>query len=659
MENLEKELKELLKVRKLEYRPNFKRNIIDHLNPKLPHVAAAATSAGKTYLTAAKFELYYKMGIIKPTEKVLILAASQTILRDNFLGQFDDFGIKSFTYCGIQNKKDLELAIKNKTQVIITIPQTIEKYANKLKNVKWVVVDEAHNWYFASTITNIINEIKPKYRFLLTGTPFKFNLRKNDFIIDYTSVRQLYESKLISDVTLKVLHSSVELHQLDYVKILGHLKESKQIVKGDLVDSLNQVVKQLIKILGLVNKNWNNINNISKNYISVFNKMEKSIIYTNGKDECDCIYECLKLNKVSSLKSHSSDNQDAVETFRLFKEDDSIKVLIVVNRGKEGFNFPELYNIIDFSYTQDFATTMQMIGRLLRLSKKKTDKVFYKVAPKNTSLYFMDWMNYLIQLFDNEWYETYTGRNAREIRVPNTLLSSNQTTERTPRERTETTPTFNPRNLNDTGMTSLKFMNDNKWFKSSDYLSVVGTTSLGEIITKFFNQKKPKGYWNKENIIKEALRVDENNERIYKMASDFQKKCVKGYKYASEMGILYTDCKFINQKSTVMYDEKTAIDEAKKYENRTELATKNRRLWDYLTKNDLFDKAQKIIYTQSRPNAKCHNIDIEDFKKWCQDNKIKSAKKFKKEGGYKMSYTTLTSNIPNFNWDDFKYKEIS
>jgi len=512
MINLEKELKQILEGRNLEFRDNFKRNILDHINPKLPHVAAAATSAGKTYLTAAKFELYYKCGLIKSNEKVLILASSQTILRDNFLGQFDSFGVKSFTYCGIENKKDLDEAIKNKTQVLITIPQTIEKHASKLKNVKWVVVDEAHNWYFASTIRNIINDTKPKYRFLLTGTPFKFNLRKEEYIIDYTSVRELYESKLISDVQLKVLHSSVELHQLDYVKILGHLKDSKQIVKGDLVDSLNQVIKQLIKILGLVNKNWDNINNISKNYISVFNKMEKSIIYTNGKHECDCIYECLRLNKVSALKSHSSDGQDAVETFKSFKEDDSIKVLIVVNRGKEGFNFPELYNIIDFSYTQDFATSIQMIGRLLRKSEKKTQKVFYKVAPKNTSLYFMDWMNYLIQLFDNEWYENYTGRNAREIRVPNTLLTSNQSTEREPRTRQSSGP-FNPRNLNDTGMLSLQFMDNNKWFKSTDYLSVVGSTTLEDIFKQYgFIKKKEFLPLNEALLFVHSLNIKTNKE---------------------------------------------------------------------------------------------------------------------------------------------------
>lgn len=657
MKNIETELKNILKVRKLEYRDNFKRNIIDHQKPSLPHVVAAATSAGKTYLTAAKLELYYKCGLIKKNEIVIILASSMTILRDNFVDQFDKFRIDSFTYRAIENKKDLQLAIKDKVQVLITIPQTINKHTELIKNVKWMIVDEAHNWYLASMNTRIIDQLKPKYTMLLTGTPFKFNRRKEDFIIDYTSVRELYENNLIDNVQLKVLHSSIELAQMDYTSILGNLRESKSLDSHELTNSLNMVIKQLIQILKLTKKNWDSFNNISKNYITLFKKLEKSIIYTNGIEECDCIYECLKLNNVNCLRSHSEDNQNAVDTFKSFKKDDSIKVLVVVNRGKEGFNFPELYNIIDFSYTQDFTTTLQMIGRLLRKSEGKIQKVFYKVAPRNTSLYFMDWMNYLIQLFNNEWYERYDGRNAREIRVPNELLTNNE--DRTPRQNRgprTTTRTFNPRNLEDTGMTSIEFMSQNKWFKSNDVLSVAGTTSLDEIIINFFNMKKPKGYWTKENIIKEALRVDDNGERIYKTVKDFQMKCSKPAKYAYEMGIIYTDCKFIKQKNTNDYDEQSAINEAKKYKNRTELAAKNRKLWDYLTENNLFDNAKKIINDYSRPNAKYKHIDTEHFYNWCQENKVVSAKKFKRDGGYIMSYTTLQSNIPNFKWSDFKYK---
>jgi len=536
MINLEKELKQILKKRGLQYRDNFKRNIVDYINPSKPHVLAAATSAGKTYLTAAKFELYYKCGIIKPTEKVLILASSLTILRDNFLGQFDSFGVKSFTYQSIEHHSELEQAEKDKIQVLITIPQTIEKYTDKIKNVKWIVVDEAHKWYFATTIKRIISNLNIKYQFLLTGTPFKFNRRKNDYIIDYTSVREMYQDNLISDVKLQVLHSSVALTQLDYVSILGHLKDEKRIDNSELVESLNGVIKQLIKILKLPNKSWASVNNISKNYLNVFGKMEKTIIYTNGINEANCVYECLKLNNVNVLVSHSQHivngkKENPIETFYNFKNDNSVKVLVTVDRGKEGFNFPELYNIIDFSYTQDFATCLQMIGRLLRKSDGKIEKVFYKIAPKNTSMYFTDWMNYLIQLFDNEWYERYDGTNGREIRVPNILLSNNEETTTRRTSSTRTTRDFNPINLDNTGMRSLSFMNNNKWFKSTDLLSTVATTSLGEIIHKFNGGLSNR--YKKELLFYSFIDAKEyikNIDKKWKSSKAWPKYCLSGEK---------------------------------------------------------------------------------------------------------------------------------
>jgi hypothetical protein len=72
-------------------RPHQYRNILEYTSPDKPHVAAIATAGGKTIMTAAKFELYYQCGLIKKNEKVLIIPADKTILRGNFVNQFDSF----------------------------------------------------------------------------------------------------------------------------------------------------------------------------------------------------------------------------------------------------------------------------------------------------------------------------------------------------------------------------------------------------------------------------------------------------------------------------------------------------------------------------------------------------------------------------------------
>jgi superfamily II DNA or RNA helicase len=437
---IENILKQILSERGLQPRPHQVRNILDYITPDKPHVAAIATAGGKTFMTAAKFELYYRCGLLKKTNKVLILPADKTILRGNFVEQFDKFfekGEKSFTYCGVKNKTQLIEAVENDIQVIIGLPQLIKDHTKLLKNVKWLVVDESHKWYFADTIRNIIKDITPKkgtlHQFLLTGTPFKFNLHKNNYIIDYTSVKTLYEQGFIGDVNMQVLHTSLALSRMDWVSMTDNLRSDKRINKEDLDRSFTEVIEELVKKLKLPFKKLSTAHNISNNAMSVFGKLQKTIIFTHGIEEAECVYGYLKNMNVNCLISHSERKESSEKTFDLFKDKKSIKVLVVVNQGKEGFDFPELYNIIDMTYSQNFEVVMQMVGRLLRPSEGKTFKVFYKVAPRNTSGYFTDWMDCMIQLFDDYWYSNFNGRNTLDIRVPNALLN---------RPKQPKTPTF-------------------------------------------------------------------------------------------------------------------------------------------------------------------------------------------------------------------------
>ena len=438
MENI---LNQILSERGLQPRPHQVRNILDYTSPDKPHVAAIATAGGKTIMTAAKFELYYRCGLIKENEKVLILPADKTILRGNFVKQFDTFfkdKPASFTYCGVEDKMDLQVAIEDGIQVIIGLPQLIKDHTKLLKNVKWLVVDEAHKWYFADTIRNIVRDITPKkgilHQFLLTGTPFKFNLHRSNYIIDYTSVKTLYSQGSIGDVNMQVLHTSLALSRMDWVSMTDNLRADKRISKKDLDKSFTEVIEELVKKLKLPLKKLSTTHNISKNAMSVFGKLQKTIIFTHGIQEANVISKYLETCGVNCITSHSKvDGEVAEDSFNSFRDDKDIKVLVSVNRGKEGFDFPELYNIIDMTYSQNFEVVMQMIGRLLRKSNDETFKVFYKVAPRNTSGYFTDWMDCLIQLFDDYWYSKFNGRNTLDIRVPNALLN---------RPKQPKTPTF-------------------------------------------------------------------------------------------------------------------------------------------------------------------------------------------------------------------------
>ena len=480
------------------------RNIIgQYIEPVKPHVVAIGTSGGKTWTTAAKLEFLYKWGYLtKGVDKVLIFAADRTILQSNFFGQFNMFfkateenpcGDASFTYRAISNKKELEEAISDNVDVIITIPQSVNSKAKldllSKMNFVWYIQDEAHKWYFKKTISKVLNRIKPKYQMLLTGTPFKFNLNANKYLIDYTPVSEMYQKGYLSDFTAQVLHSDIELSKMDYNGLLGNLKKKKKFSDNETLKIFNGVVKQMMKKLETPFKGLASTHNITRDMMSLFGKLQKTIIFTHGTKEADCVYQYLQNNGVGSLISHSSlKDDDPVETFDLFKEDDSVKVLVAVNRGKEGFDFPELYNVIDMTYSKNFEVVMQIIGRVLRKNKNIKMKYFFKVASKNQHGFYNAWMNALFMLFDKTWYANYNGKNGFDIEIP--IVSSNKKRKKSNTTNSvikgKKTPTIASLDY----MMSLSFMNENKWFRLSDNLSTVSSTTLGDVVDVHIKDRK-------------------------------------------------------------------------------------------------------------------------------------------------------------------------
>jgi hypothetical protein len=75
-------------------------------------------------------------------------------------------------------------------------------------------------------------------------------------------------------------------------------------------------------------------------------------------------------------------------------------------------------------------------------------------------------------------------------------------------------------------------MNENKWFKSNDILSVAGSTSLAEIISYYYDTNVPFTFSEeeKQKMLDIVLATNENGERIYKRISDLQ----NGSKYADK-----------------------------------------------------------------------------------------------------------------------------
>lgn len=495
--SIEDQVKLIFTERGFIPREHSVKNIIGkYIQPCLPHVTAIGTSGGKTFTTAARLEFLYSTNRIKENQKTLILAADKSILRSNFVDSFSSFfenKSASFTYRGINNREELRKAMDDRIQVIITLPQTIFETSllTELSHYEWewLIQDEAHKWYFKNTVQSIIRILNPTYQSLLTGTPFKFNMenyKSNEpkFSIEYTSVREMYQLGYLSDFTAHVLHSNVELKKIDYVSILGNLKKDKKIGKLELENAFNEVVVGIIKKLKIPMKNLVTINNVTNNLTSVFGELKKTIIFTHGIHEANCLSAYLKINGVNSVVTHSQRNEDSNDVFNLFKDNKDVKVLVAVNQGKEGFDFPDLYNVIDMTYSYNFEVVMQMIGRILRKSKSIKNKHFFKVAPKHNASYLVSWMNALFMLFDKEWYSRFDGKNGFDIPVFRETTRSNNRSSSSNQESARRSSQTSPVYTNLDKFLSLEFMEKNSYFKLNDSLSTVAITTLGEVVRK-------------------------------------------------------------------------------------------------------------------------------------------------------------------------------
>ena len=476
-------------------REHIVRNIIgERIQPLKPHVSAIGTSGGKTWMTAARFELLYRMGYLTNDDKVLILAGDKDILRNNFEESFAKFfenKKSSFKWRVVKTKKDIQMAIKDGVHVFITIPQSLDQVKLDImskENFVWMVQDEAHHWYTAEKVQNqIIPTIKPKYQSLLTGTPFNFNDNANDYIIDHTCVREMYENGYLSDVQTQVLYSDVNLTQLDYESILGDLNSKTTFSDDETLSILNEVMTSLVKKVKVPFKGLHSTHNITSNASTIFNKLEKTILFARGIKEAECINKILRKNGVKTLITHSDRTESSTKVFDKFKEGD-VKLLIAVGQGREGFDFPDLYNVIDMTFTQNFAMAMQMLGRVLRKSEKIKQKFYYKVAPKNMGGYFNEWMNGLFMMLDTEWYSVYNGKNSLTLPIPNKLVTKIK--KASVSSSTNTNKGVKPKNLS--YINSLGFMSKNKWFKLNGTISTISSTTLAEVVKTHKKSNKDK-----------------------------------------------------------------------------------------------------------------------------------------------------------------------
>jgi len=398
------------------------------LNTYKPNVYAAGVSAGKTITGTMLLELCHR--IPQNKGKVSIVCPSTNIiLRDNFFAEIENANLSSRVIRkgtrGNSVRQQLKRAEEDGVEVLVVLPQTIRKAIPFLpKNILWFVYDEAHNGYFGSMVQTLLKRTTPRHQLLLTGTPSKFNAKSDDFYITYVSVMELYEAGLVSNVLMEIISSSYGFHKHDY-RYSGELKKGKTANRKKAADALESVLLEMLKKLKTRMKLPKSLGNLTNNIVgNLFKYLDKTIIFTHSIDQAKTFENILVkfLGREAVVRSDSVSDVDSVK-FDSFKSDEAIRVLIAVDRGKLGWSMTELFNVVDFTLTQNLDMLMQMYGRLLRLSSNNPNKqkVYYKVAPNTMADYFSELMTGMLALTHREWYTKYDGKNLDHITIPTAI----------------------------------------------------------------------------------------------------------------------------------------------------------------------------------------------------------------------------------------------
>lgn len=596
--------------RELPYQKDFLTNPI-YENPKLPVVLAAGTSSGKSFMSIMKTEIFYSDNTNK-NKRTLYIPASKTVLRDNIQKELEDFK-PSFTYCVATNKTELLQAIKNKCNVIVALPQTLIGNMDVLPKFHNFILDEAHQWYFKSTIQNIIKKVSPKYQLLLTGTPSRFIAKGDKFLFKFVPVMELYDLKQVTNVKMEVVTSSYDFKQSDYLSAYGNLKSNVRMSDKQSDNALMVVCKEMIKKLKNPIKGLHNVNRLSKNLFSVFGELDKTIIFCHSLKQADAFYNSLdsfKGLKGKVLVSHSENDKDS-QLFEQFRNDSDIKVLVAVDRGRLGYNMPELFNVVDFTLTQSLDMLLQMYGRVLRKSElqPKKEKIYYKVATKNTAPYFVDLMTAMLCLTDMEWYSKYNGKNMGGIVIPKVLNNTkrnNKVSNSNSKSKT-TKPTISLADL-DIPL-DLNLFRQSALHTNNDEFATIAWTTLDDVRREFYGLSKR---WDYNKAKKESL-------KYYNLTDYIKNSSNSGIYFAKENGYYDEFTSHMEKAWSPKWNLEEVTKEALKYQSLNDFRKKAQGAYAWAKRNNCFDNITSHLQKEQWSSEKIISLaknykSLEEFR---------------------------------------------
>lgn len=538
-------------------------------------ILAMAAGSGKTE-TAIHIICRYLH--LNPGARILILAHSTNVLKDNFYERLVSLGLGYMSSTTFESDK----------QIHVSLPNSKHKIVGKYD---FLIVDEAHENYLAKRVQSIIKSIKPSKQLLLTASPSVF-IKKGGYNIFTLALNEL-PKEFFAKLAIELV--ATKAYWKNKYNPNGTLLKNYEMSKEEITKALDKIIDSLLERLRtkISAKDFNLKNWKYKMHTSrigyLFHKLEKTVFFSKSIKQSKQIYDILKSKGINCALSHSENDKrsEIVSDFKNGKYD----VLVVVDRARLGYSDNNLYNIVDMSGTHNPDLIYQILSRVVR-GNQSMQKFYLKLTTTEPGMkdYTHACTCAALMLTDHKYLSTFNGNNFNGIVVPviktKRIVSTSGLTSKSKKKVKLKFPEF----TNDVIEMFDDILNNQK-----NTASIYKLTTLGECRTILLNDKER---WNHENVREEAKK--------YNSRKEFELGSLGAYKYANKHGIIDEVCSHM-EKIFNSYTEESIHAEAKKYKTILEFRKKAGKFYQAASKRKILNKIFSHMKFNKKPSGYWNN----------------------------------------------------
>ncbi len=341
--------------------------VLGFSTPSSKVVLAAATGSGKTEIAIMLIDSFVKSNF----GKVLVIAHHTNVIKDNFCHRLTQIN-PDFTWSQTSTDVDCFVAIRSS---IVNID---------LSQFSLVIVDEAHQNYFADTIQSRIGCVN--HQVLLTATPSKFVADGVKYILPIA--RLDIPNDFFARLNFRIVNADVNIDSNSY--------NDDRVLKTNIEFSNDEVKSSVDSVLPYIADG-------------------KKLFICRDIKHAQLTAQYLTSVGIDSVVSDSKSDPDSIVANK-FKSGD-IQSLVVVDRMRLGYSDNNLYYTIDMSFTHNPDTIHQMMSRSNRGTQLQ-NKFYIKLTNNALNALTRVMVSISISLMKKENLLAYNGKNFAGLQIP-------------------------------------------------------------------------------------------------------------------------------------------------------------------------------------------------------------------------------------------------